>query len=73
MTSIMVIESHELPRDICSLAAKELNLNMVFISTRMKDLTDDDYREYVRMAQEERMDAIIVSYHHSEKMSSYDT
>ena len=53
MTSIMVIESHELPRDICSLAAKELNLNMVFISTRMKDLTDDDYREYVRMAQEE--------------------
>ena len=53
MTSIMVIESHELPRDICSLAAKELNLNMVFFPTRLKDLTDEDYSVDVRMAQEE--------------------
>lgn len=73
MSKIMVIESHELPRDMCFLAAKELNLDMLYIPTKLKEQTDNDYREFVQLAREKHMDAIIVSYYFSEKMSRYDS
>lgn len=73
MSKIMVIESHELPKDLCLLAAKELNLEMLYIQTNLKEPADDTYREFLHMALEKHMDAIIVSYYISKKISAFET
>lgn len=65
MLKLMVVESHELPREMCFSVAKELKFNLVFVP-EMPELSSEQFIErYMEKAKEEQVDAIIVSYYHS--------
>ena len=73
MLKLMVVESHELPREICFSVAKELHFNLVFFPTNPERPNEQIISDYLEKAQQEQVDAIIVSYYHSSEHLSSET
>ena len=73
MLKLMVVESHELPREMCFSVAKELHFNLVFFPTNPERPNEQIISDYLEKAQQEQVDAIIVSYYHSSEHLSSET